>query len=179
MAPTGGEATLLCTGDILLPQLPWASSLSAQVTFQRKEGDFPQWGRASPPATARQPVPTVVQHCQVAELLNHSPLMLDLIGVVLWMNKDRAKIIKCSKQSACSFEGRCLLHMHEPVGFIWCRGRLIVKTTFKSVIITSDLGWNIITRNCAPEGSGWSCISWANPVWLSVSRCAAASQRWS
>ncbi len=175
MAPTGGEASLLCTNcNILLPQLLRVSSLSAQVTFQRQEGDIPQWGCAFPPATEQQPV----QHCQVAALLNHSPLMLDLIGTELWLKQDW-EIIKFWKQSACAFEGRCLLHMQEPVGFIWCRGRLIVKTTLKSVIITRDLGWNIITRNCAPEGSGWSCISRANPVWLSVSRCTAASQRWS
>lgn len=33
--------------------------------------------------TEGQPVPTDTQHCQLVELLNHSPLMLDFICVVL------------------------------------------------------------------------------------------------
>lgn len=169
------EVKLFCSPLVALS--PWCLSPSSHISTAGR--------RCSPlrmliPAADRATAGAFICTALPAELLNNSPLMLVLIGVSFRMNKECVEIIKNLRNKVVSLlKGDVYSPCLNQWGFVWCRGKLIVETTLKSVIITSDLGWNIITRLCTPKENEQKHISGANPMWLSVDCCATASQRWS
>lgn len=150
-------------------RLLWLAVCPPEVTLQRQDGDSPHWGRTSPPVTAQQLVPAELRQCQLVMLLNHSPLMLGLIGVVLEMNKEWAEIITFLETRRLRVWWEMCAPRAQAVGVCLMHGQANCGDN-STVIIASDLWWNTIAGHSAPvfpEQARWGCLQ------------AAASWQWS